>query len=135
MSSGISGAQPTFKQMLTVLLKESDDLLSCQKLDAWDGFSVSDGNTNLRWWHTLFGHSDDKLTDTFGSVSNPSGTSSLERSDSWTDTFSLSLALDSTHYYHKSTINIKYFYFNSLLEFYKKNCISFARKAIKKVEQ
>jgi hypothetical protein len=53
-------------------------------------------------------------------VSNPSGASPLERSDSWTDTFSLSLALDSAHYYHKSTINIKYFYFYSLLQFYKK---------------
>jgi hypothetical protein len=48
MSSGISGAEPTFNHMLTVLLQKSHDLLSCQKLDAWDGFFVSDGDADLR---------------------------------------------------------------------------------------
>jgi hypothetical protein len=78
MSSGISGAQPTFNHMLTVLLEKSDDLLSSQKLNAWYGFSVSDGDTDLGWGHTFFGHSNDQLTDTLGSVSDPSGASSLE---------------------------------------------------------
>jgi hypothetical protein len=47
MSSGISGALPESLFKCTVFLEESDDFLSSQELDTWDGFFVSDGNTDL----------------------------------------------------------------------------------------
>ena len=47
------------KNEITVLLQQSDDFLTSQQFNAWYGLFISDGNTDLRWWHTFFGHSDD----------------------------------------------------------------------------
>jgi len=55
--------------------------LSGEELNAWDGFFVSDGDTDLGWGHALLGHGDDELRDTSWGVSDPSWASSLEWSD------------------------------------------------------
>ena len=55
----------------TVLLEETDDLLSGEELDAGDGFLISDGDTDLGGRHSLLCHGDDEIADGAGGVCDP----------------------------------------------------------------
>jgi len=86
-------------KLSTMLLQKTYDLLSSEELDAGDGFLISDGNTDLGWRHSLFGHGDNKVRNRPGGVCDPTSVSSFKRSNSWADTFSFSFALYSTHFF------------------------------------
>jgi hypothetical protein len=84
----------------SILLKETDDLLTSEELNAGNSFLISDSNTDLGRRHALLGHSNDEITDGSGSVCDPTGGSSFEWSDSRADTLSLSFRLYSAHLVH-----------------------------------
>ena len=81
----------------TILLQQTDDLLTGQQLDTGNCLSVPNGNSNLRGRKSLLGHSDDKVSDGARGVSHPSSSPALEWSDRRTDTLALSLRLNSAH--------------------------------------
>jgi hypothetical protein len=64
--------------MITFLLQDSEDLLSGDESDLWDGVLISESNTNLRWSHTLLGVLGDLFDDGLWSQSLPKRSLSLE---------------------------------------------------------
>ena len=64
--------------VLTSLLEEPDDLLPGEQLDAGHCLSVPDGDTDLGWRQSFFGHGDDEISDGPRGVGDPASSSSFE---------------------------------------------------------